>query len=84
MVSQIARIASQARGKRGIRKRERDGCHHPAFGMVEQLGSADLALTLWRAHAAEREQFFIRMYDGSTPPLYSRVSAAIFTNVPVG
>jgi hypothetical protein len=34
--------------------------------------------------AAEREQFFIRMYDGSAPPLYSRVSAAIFTNVPVG
>jgi hypothetical protein len=33
--------------------------------------------------AAEREQFFIRMYDGSTPPLYSRVSAAIFTNVPL-
>jgi hypothetical protein len=25
--------------------------------MVDQLGSADLALTLWRAHAAEGEQF---------------------------
>jgi hypothetical protein len=33
--------------------------------------------------AAELEQFFLRMYDGSTPPLYSRVSAAIFTNVPL-
>jgi hypothetical protein len=33
--------------------------------------------------AAEIEQFFVRMYDGSTPPLYSRVSAAIFTDVPL-
>jgi hypothetical protein len=32
--------------------------------------------------SADEEQFFIRMYDGSTPPLYSRVSSAIFTNVP--
>ena len=39
------------------------------------------ALTLPRA--AEIEQFFVRMYDGSTPPLYSRVSAAIFTDVPL-
>lgn len=30
----------------------------------------------------DEQQFFIRMYDGSTPPLYSRISAAIFTNVP--
>ena len=34
--------------------------------------------------AAEREQFFVRAYDGSTPPLYSRVSAAILTDVPLG
>jgi hypothetical protein len=34
--------------------------------------------------AAQQEQFFVRMYDGSTPPLYSRVSAAIFTDVPLG
>ncbi|HEX4021639.1 MAG TPA: hypothetical protein VHX63_10870 [Acidobacteriaceae bacterium] len=30
----------------------------------------------------DQQQFYIRMYDGSTPPLYSRISAAIFTNVP--
>ncbi len=30
----------------------------------------------------DQQQFFIRMYDGSTPPLYSRISAAIFTDVP--
>lgn len=30
----------------------------------------------------DQQQFYIRMYDGSNPPLYSRISAAIFTNVP--
>jgi hypothetical protein len=29
------------------------------------------------------EQYYIRMYDGSTPPLYSRFSSAIFNNVPL-
>ena len=33
--------------------------------------------------AAQKEQYFIRMYDGSTPPLYSRFSGVIFTDVPV-
>ncbi|MES2220850.1 MAG: hypothetical protein V4587_07780 [Acidobacteriota bacterium] len=32
--------------------------------------------------STDEEQFFIRMYDGSTPPLYSRISSAIFTNAP--
>jgi len=31
-----------------------------------------------------REQFFIRMYDGSTPPLYSRFSSAVYADLPVG
>jgi hypothetical protein len=30
----------------------------------------------------DQQQFYVRMYDGSNPPLYSRISAAIFTNVP--
>ncbi|MHB1023190.1 MAG: hypothetical protein ACYC46_07780 [Acidobacteriaceae bacterium] len=33
--------------------------------------------------AAQQEQYFIRMYDGSTPPVYSRFSSVVFTNVPV-
>ncbi len=33
--------------------------------------------------AAQVEQYFIRMYDGSNPPVYSRFSSAVFTNVPV-
>jgi hypothetical protein len=53
-------------------------------GMSSQglvLRSAVATITLPRA--AQQEQWFVRMYDGSTPPLYSRVSAAIFTDVPL-
>ena len=32
--------------------------------------------------SADEEQFYIRMYDGSVPPLYSRLSSSIFTNIP--
>ena len=34
--------------------------------------------------AAQTEQYFIRMFDGSNPPLYSRFSNAVFTDLPVG
>jgi hypothetical protein len=33
--------------------------------------------------AAVTERFYVRMYDGSTPPNYSRFSSAIFTNLPL-
>ncbi len=33
--------------------------------------------------AALEETFFVRMYDASNPPLYSRASAAIVTHLPV-
>jgi hypothetical protein len=29
------------------------------------------------------EHYYVRMYDGSTPPLYSRFSSAVFTDLPV-
>lgn len=32
--------------------------------------------------SADQEQFYIRMYDASNPPRYSRLSSSIFTNVP--
>jgi len=34
--------------------------------------------------AAQVEQFYLRMYDASSPPLYSRFSSALFVNAPVG
>lgn len=33
--------------------------------------------------SAQVERYFVRMYDASTPPLYSRLSSAVFTNLPV-
>src|SRR5665213_1880909 len=32
--------------------------------------------------AAQLERYYVRMYDASTPPVYSRFSSAIFVNVP--
>jgi hypothetical protein len=29
------------------------------------------------------ERYYVRMYDGSTPPVYSRFSSAVFTDLPV-
>jgi hypothetical protein len=34
--------------------------------------------------AAQLERYYMRMYDASTPPLYSRFSSAVFVNAPVG
>jgi hypothetical protein len=54
------------------------------FGLTEGEGlvlrSPVPNFTITRS--SDEEQFFIRMYDGSTPPLYSRVSSAIFANAP--
>jgi hypothetical protein len=33
--------------------------------------------------AAQVERYYVRMYDGSTPPVYSRFSSAVFVNWPV-
>jgi hypothetical protein len=44
------------------------------------LRSPVASFTITRS--ADQEQFYIRMYDGSTPPLYSRLSAVILTDVP--
>jgi hypothetical protein len=33
--------------------------------------------------AAQIERYYVRMYDASTPPLYSRFSSAVFLNWPV-
>lgn len=32
---------------------------------------------------AQVERYYVRMYDGSTPPVYSRFSSAVFTDLPV-
>jgi hypothetical protein len=35
------------------------------------------------ARQAATEQYFVRMYDASTPPNYSRFSSAVFVNLPL-
>lgn len=52
-------------------------------------GSADLVLRspvrgFSIPRGAMEESFFVRMYDSSSPPLYSRESAAIVTHLPLG
>jgi hypothetical protein len=39
-------------------------------------------MTFSRESANDR--FYIRMYDGSTPPNYSEFSTALFINLPLG
>jgi hypothetical protein len=33
--------------------------------------------------SAQMERYFVRMYDGSSTPVYSRLSSAVFTNLPI-
>ncbi len=46
------------------------------------LRGSQATLALPRLSANDR--FYIRMYDGATPPNYSEFSAALFINVPLG
>ena len=69
----------------GFEVRRRDGGFGTGLGVV---GNGDLVLrspvrgfTIPRA--AAEETFFVRMYDASTAPRYSRVSGAIATHVPI-
>lgn len=36
------------------------------------------------AREMANDRFYIRMYDGSTPPNYSEFSTALFINLPLG
>ena len=45
------------------------------------LRSSASTLTFSRVSAADR--FYVRMYDGNTPPNYSEFSAALFINLPL-
>jgi hypothetical protein len=62
--------------------------HDGAFGTGSGAsGAGDLVLRspvrgFSIPRAAFEEKFFVRMYDASTPPLYSRESAAIVTHLP--
>lgn len=77
-ISVNANVTPPANG--GFEVRSRDYTFGASVHEDLVLRSAAAAFTITRA--ADEEQFYIRMYDGSNPPLYSRLSSAIFTNVP--
>jgi hypothetical protein len=65
----------------GFEVRRSDWNFGPSPGADLVLRSPVRGFTIPRASA--QEKFYIRMYDASTPPVYSRLSAAIVTNLPV-
>ncbi len=65
----------------GFEVRRRDGSFGPQLGEDLVLRSPVRGFSI--ARVAQVERYFVRMYDGSTPPLYSRFSGAIFVDVPV-
>ena len=74
-----AGVAAPAGG--GFEVRRRDGDFGPAVDQDLVLRSPVRSFSIPREAQAER--YFVRIYDGSTPPVYSRLSSAVFTNVPV-
>jgi hypothetical protein len=66
----------------GFEVRLLDGNFGPGTGADLVLRSPVRSFSIPRA--AQIERYYVRMYDASTPPLYSRQSSAVFTNLPVG
>jgi hypothetical protein len=65
----------------GFEVRRRDGDFGPGVNQDLVLRSPVRSFSIPRE--GQLEHYYIRMYDGSTPPLYSRFSSAVFTDLPV-
>lgn len=65
----------------GFEVRLRDFAFMPGTDPTLVMRSSSSTLTFSRVSAADR--FYIRMYDGATPPNYSEFSAALFINLPL-
>jgi hypothetical protein len=77
---QIAAGAAPPTGG-GFEVRRRDWYFAPGNDAELVLRSPVSNFTIPREAAIE--QYYIRQYDASTPPNYSRFSSAIFINVPL-
>jgi len=66
----------------GFEIRLRDFAFMPGEDPTLVLRGSQSNLTFSRVSASDR--FYIRMYDGSTPPNYSEFSTALFINLPIG
>jgi hypothetical protein len=65
----------------GFEVRLRDFAFMPGQDPTLALRGSQPNLTLLRNSASDR--YYIRMYDGSTPPNYSEFSTALFINLPL-
>jgi hypothetical protein len=65
----------------GFEIRLRDFAFMPGEDPTLVMRGSQPNLTFSRVSASDR--FYIRMYDGSTPPNYSEFSAALFINLPL-
>jgi hypothetical protein len=65
----------------GFEVRRRDWAFGPGDDADLVLRSPVRSFSIPREGQVER--YFVRMYDGSNPPVYSRFSSAAFTNLPV-
>lgn len=65
----------------GFEVRLRDFAFGPGGGDDLVLRSPVRGFSIPRV--AQVERYYVRMYDGSTPPVYSRHSSAVFTNLPL-
>jgi hypothetical protein len=74
-----ANIAPPSGG--GFEVRRRDWSFGP--GTDSDLVLRSLVSNFTIPREAVMEQYYVRMYDGSTPPNYSRFSSAVFVNVPL-
>ena len=66
----------------GFEIRLRDFAFMPGEDPALVMRGSQQSLTFSRVSASDR--FYIRMYDGSTPPNYSEFSTALFINLPLG
>lgn len=65
----------------GFEIRLRDYAFQPGEDPTLVLRGSQQTMTFSRVSASDR--FYIRMYDGSTPPNYSEFSTALFINLPL-
>jgi hypothetical protein len=65
----------------GFEVRRRDGDFGPEVDQDLVLRSPVRSFSIPRE--GQVEHYYVRMYDGSTPPVYSRFSSAVFTDLPV-
>jgi len=65
----------------GFEVRRRDGDFGPGVDQDLVLRSPVRSFSIPRE--GQIEHYYVRMYDGSTPPVYSRSSSGVFTDLPV-